>query len=144
MHKAIRIVATSFGAFAGFGGIEHGIFEIMQGNVALGRGDQLDWTALRPRTSLERLRAGHDPAANFLATGILAVALGVVVMDWSLFLIHRRRSGLVLFLLSLALLLFGGGIFPPVIGMIGAAVLLVSMRRSSGGASVYQPARVGF
>ena len=41
---------------------------------------------------------------------------------WSLFFIHRRRSGLVLFLLSLALLLFGGGIFPTVIGMIGAAV----------------------
>ena len=36
MHKAIRIVASSFGAFAGFGGIEHGIFEIMQGNVAPG------------------------------------------------------------------------------------------------------------
>ena len=123
MHKAIRVVASSFGAFAGFGGIEHGIFEIMQGNVAPGGVTissigppcvpELAWNACEPAITL---------LPNFLATGILAVVLGVATMVWSLFFIHRRRSGLVLFLLSLALLLFGGGIFPPVIGMIGAAV----------------------
>jgi hypothetical protein len=33
MRKATRIVASSFGMFAGFGGLEHGYFEILQGNV---------------------------------------------------------------------------------------------------------------
>ena len=33
MKKAVRTVAASFGFLAGFGGPEHGIFEIMQGHV---------------------------------------------------------------------------------------------------------------
>ncbi len=33
MRKATRIVASSLGIFAGFGGPEHGVFEIMRGNV---------------------------------------------------------------------------------------------------------------
>jgi len=74
MHKAIRIVAASFGAFAGFGGIEHGIFEIMQGNVApagvaissIGPPcvPELAWNvcepAMTPRSDrIERLRLGR-------------------------------------------------------------------------------------
>ncbi len=91
MHKAIRIVASSFGAFAGFGGIEHGIFEIMQGNVAPGGVTissigppcvpELAWNACEPAITL---------LPNFLATGILAVvprlalrARGTGVSDFS-------------------------------------------------------------
>ena len=33
MRKATRIIAASFGIFAGFGGLEHGYFEMLQGNV---------------------------------------------------------------------------------------------------------------
>ena len=33
MRKAVRVVAASLGFLAGFGGPEHGIFEIMQGHV---------------------------------------------------------------------------------------------------------------
>ena len=30
MRKATRIIAAAFGAFAGFGGLEHGYFEILK------------------------------------------------------------------------------------------------------------------
>jgi hypothetical protein len=33
MRKATRIIAASFGFVAGFGGLEHGYFEILQGNA---------------------------------------------------------------------------------------------------------------
>jgi hypothetical protein len=33
MRTATRIIAASFGLLAGFGGLEHGYFEILQGNV---------------------------------------------------------------------------------------------------------------
>jgi hypothetical protein len=56
---------------------------------------------------------------NFLITGILAVMIGLVVLIWSIFFIQRKYGGAVLILLSIAMLLFGGGIFPPLIGMIG-------------------------
>ena len=33
MRKATRIVAASFGVLAGIAGLEHGYFEILQGNT---------------------------------------------------------------------------------------------------------------
>ena len=33
MRRATKIIAASFGLFAGFGGMEHGYFEILQGTA---------------------------------------------------------------------------------------------------------------
>jgi hypothetical protein len=56
---------------------------------------------------------------NFLITGILAMLLGLVMVIWSAGFIQCRQGGLVLILLSVLLLTFGGGIFPPIIALIG-------------------------
>ena len=56
---------------------------------------------------------------TFYLTGILAIILGLITIIWSLCFVHHRYGGQVLILLSIALLLFGGGIFPPLIGIIG-------------------------
>jgi hypothetical protein len=58
---------------------------------------------------------------NFLVMGILTVLLGLAVIAWSAGFVARKHGGLVLILLSVALLLFGGGFFPPLIGMVGGA-----------------------
>jgi MFS family permease len=55
---------------------------------------------------------------NFLITGILALIIGLLVMIWSAGFIHHRYGGWIMIALSIALLLFGGGFFPPLIGMI--------------------------
>jgi len=47
------------------------------------------------------------------------VIFGLAILIWSIFFIQRKYGGLGLILLSIALLLFGGGIFPPVIGIVG-------------------------
>jgi hypothetical protein len=59
---------------------------------------------------------------SFLVTGILAVIVGIVNMIWAAFFVHRKRGGLILILLSIALLLVGGGLFPPIIGIIAGAI----------------------
>jgi MFS family permease len=59
---------------------------------------------------------------NFLLTGILATILGILTLIWAAAFVHRKRGGLVLILLSVALLLFGGGIFPPIIGIVAGVV----------------------
>jgi hypothetical protein len=59
---------------------------------------------------------------NFLITGILAIILGIVIMVWSAFFVQKEHGGLVLVLLCIPLLLFGGGLFPPLIGIIAGAV----------------------
>lgn len=58
---------------------------------------------------------------NLLLTGILSVILGLLILVWSIFFTQRKHGGLDLMLLSVALLLFGGGIFPPLIGLIAGA-----------------------
>jgi hypothetical protein len=123
MRKATRIVASLLGVFAGFGGPEHGYFEILRGNV---RPDSLMIASMGPPCDPEAVWHACEPAMtvipSFLVTGILATIVGVVTMIWAAAFVHRRHGGLVLILLSIALLLVGGGIFPPVIGIIAGAV----------------------
>lgn len=45
---------------------------------------------------------------NYLVTGILATILGIVTMIWAAGFVYKKRGWLVLLLLCLALLLFGG------------------------------------
>jgi hypothetical protein len=59
---------------------------------------------------------------NFLVTGILSIVLGLVTMVWAAAFVQRQQGGAILALLSFGLLLFGGGIFPPVIGIIGGVL----------------------
>jgi hypothetical protein len=121
MRRATRILAASFGIFAGFGGLEHGYFEILQGNA---RPDSMMIASMGPPCVPEAVWHACEPAMtivpNFLFTGLLAVALGAVTIAWSALFVQRRYGPAILVLLSLALLLLGGGLIPPLIGFIGA------------------------
>jgi hypothetical protein len=123
MRKATRITATVLGLVAGGAGIEHGVFEALQGNA---QPAGLMIASIGPPCVPEQTWNACEPAMtvmpSFLLTGILAIALGCAVMIWSAFFLQRRRGGLVLILLSVLLLLFGGGIFPPIIGFVAGAL----------------------
>ncbi|MFH1633580.1 MAG: hypothetical protein ABIG63_06160 [Chloroflexota bacterium] len=123
MRKATRIIAASFGIFAGFGGLEHGYFEMLQGNV---RPESIMIASMGASCVPEEIWNACEPAMtiipNFLVTGILAMVLGLVTMVWAAAFVQRQQGGAILALLSFGLLLFGGGIFPPVIGIIGGVV----------------------
>ena len=123
MRKATRVVASLFGIFAGFGGPEHGYFEILQGNV---RPDSLIIAAMGPPCDPEKVWNLCEPAMtvipSFLVTGILATVIGLITMIWAAAFVQRKNGGIVLMLLSIALLLVGGGLFPPVIGIIAGVV----------------------
>jgi MFS family permease len=123
MRKATRIVAALLGVFAGIGGPEHGYFEILQGNV---NPDGLMIAAMGPPCEPENVWNLCEPAMtvvpSFLITGILASLLGIVTMIWAAAFVHKTHGGLVLILLSIALLLTGGGLFPPLIGIVSGVV----------------------
>lgn len=120
MRKATKTVATWFGIAAGGAGIEHGIFEILQGNT---QPESLMIASMGPPCVPDEIWNACEPAMtiipNFLITGILAVIVGLAILIWSIFFVQRKYGGVGLILLSIVLLLFGGGIFPPVIGIIG-------------------------
>jgi hypothetical protein len=122
MRNATKTVATWLGIVAGIAGLEHGYYEMVQGNASwtgimfpsMGPPCNPDvaWNACEPAMSL---------LPNYRVTGLLTIILGLVIIIWSAAFLQTRRGGLVLILLSTALLLLGGGFFPPLIGIIGGA-----------------------
>lgn len=122
MRKATKTVATWFGIVAGIAGLEHGYFEMLQGST---RPANLAFPSMGLPCVPEEIWNACEPAMsvlpNFLITGILATLLGLAMMIWSTAFVQRKHGGLVLILLSIALLLFGGGFFPPLIGLVGGA-----------------------
>ncbi len=112
---------STFGGLVGLIGIEHGIGEILQGNTDPGSIMILSW----PDSAFFSILGG-EPAMtvipNLLVTGILAILVSLVYLAWATLFVQRKHGGLVLILLTIPMLLFGGGIFPPVLGiLIGAA-----------------------
>jgi hypothetical protein len=116
-RSATRVTASVFGALAALAGIEHGIGELLQGSV---RPDGLVIESWPDSKAFEPLSG--EPAMtlvpNLLLTGILAVIAAVALGIWAVTFVERRRGGLGLVLLSVLLLLVGGGFGPPLIGVI--------------------------
>jgi len=121
MRKATKTTASWLGILAGIAGLEHGYFETLQGNIrpasmvfpswGLQQCDPAKiWHACEPAMSI---------LPNFLVTGIITVLLALAIMVWSAGFVQRKNGGSVLMLLSIAFLLFGGGFFPPIIGLAG-------------------------
>jgi hypothetical protein len=114
---ATRVTIATFGALAGLAGVEHGIGEIAQGNKAPGGVVILSW----PDAELFRVLGG-EPAMtivpNLLVTGVLAVVASLLFLVWVTMFVERPHGGPVLLLLSLLVLLVGGGFGPPLLGLI--------------------------
>jgi hypothetical protein len=126
MRKATRVLISTFGALVGLIGIEHGSGEVLQGNAAPSGIMILSW----PGSAFFQVLGG-EPALtiipDLLITGILAILFSLAYLVWAILFIQRKHGGLILILLSIAMLLFGGGIFPPVFGIIlGAAATRIN------------------
>lgn len=115
--SAARIVASIFGVLAGLGGIVHGIGETLQGNIAPDGIVINSWTQGPIATNM-----GGEPGMtiipNLLVTGILTIIVSLALIIWSAALVHKKWGGLILLLLSIAMLLVGGGFGPPIIGIL--------------------------
>lgn len=122
MRKSTKAVATWMGLVAGLAGLEHGYFEILQGST---QPASVAFPSWGPPCDPEKIWHACEPAMsilpNFLITGVLAMLLSLAVIIWSVAFVQRKHGGLTLILLSIALLLFGGGFFPPLISLIGGA-----------------------
>ena len=64
---------------------------------------------------------------NLLITGILAILFSLIFLVWATMFVQRKNGGLVLILLSIVMLLVGGGFGPPILGIIvGAAATRIN------------------
>lgn len=115
--SAARVTALIFGVLSGLGGITHGVGEVLQGNVAPGGIIINSWTRGPIATNMGG-EPGMTIVPNLLVTGVLTIIVSLAVIVWSVAFVQRKRGGLILILLSIAMLLVGGGFGPPIIGIL--------------------------
>jgi hypothetical protein len=109
MNYATRTIVSVLGTIFGLSGMNHGFFEILQGNVPTGG---LFISAIGE--SHQMWPHGNEMAftliPNFLISGIAAVTAGLALIIWSLVFVHRKNGPTVFLILFIVLLLFGGGV----------------------------------
>jgi hypothetical protein len=114
------VVASTFGVLVGLAGVEHGLFEVLQGNVSP---SSIMIEAIGPAQRFWEY--GTERALtivpNFLVTGILAIILGLLVTVWAGAFIDRKYGALILLLMSITLWLVGGGFAPIFMSLLAAA-----------------------
>lgn len=115
--SAARTVASLFGILAGLGGMTHGIGEVLQGNVAPNGIVINSWTQGPIATNM-----GGEPGItlvpNLLVTGLLTILVSLSILVWATRYVQRKNGGRILIGLSMLMLLVGGGIGPPLIGIL--------------------------
>ncbi len=117
---ATKAVASTFGVLVGLAGIEHGFFEMLQGNVTPS-GIMIDAIGPAQRFWEYGTETALTIIPNFFVTGILAMIVGLLVTIWAGAFIDRKYGAGVLLLLSIMLWLVGGG-FAPIFMSILASV----------------------
>lgn len=115
--NASRLNAAVFGGLAGFGGLVHGIGEMLQGSVPPAGVVFNSWAQGPIATHMD-----GEPAMslipNLFVTGLLTVLISLAVIVWAGVFVHRKHGGRILILLAVGMLLVGGGFGPPMIGIL--------------------------
>lgn len=117
----IRVVASALGICVGVSGLDHGFFETLQGSTPT---PGLVVQAIGPaeRMWVYGTEEAFTLVPDFLVTGILAIAVGLATIVWSVGFLDRPNGSRVLLLLGLLLFLVGGGIGMLVFLLAGWAV----------------------
>ena len=119
-NGASRLVASIFGVLVGLAGIEHGIFEMLQGDVPTNGfminaiGDSYKFWEGASERALTVL-------PSFLITGISAIVIGILVTIWASVFVQRKLGATILLVLTLTLFLVGGGMAPIILSIVAVA-----------------------
>src|SRR5665647_3398303 len=109
---ATRTIASALGVFAGLSGLDHGLFEALQGNAPT-PGLIVQSIGPAQRMWVYGTEEAFTLVPNFLVTGILAMTVGTLVIVWSIGFIDRKDGSRV-FLLLAALEIAIAGVVPGV------------------------------
>lgn len=117
MRPAARLMIATFGAYTALMGVEHGIGEMLQGSVKPPDLFIRSW----PDSKFFEILSG-EPALtiipNMVITGVLAVIFSLAYLAWATWYVDRKNAGQVMMLLTIPMLLFGAGLFPPILGLL--------------------------
>ncbi len=105
---ASRIMAMTYGIQCAFLGIMHGYLEILHGSTSTG-GLLIDANSNIANSFYTGIEPALTVIPNFLITGIVAVTVGIVVLAVAIVIEKLKHSGVILIVLSIVLLVTGGG-----------------------------------
>ena len=107
--SATRVIATTTGVIFGFSGINHGLFEFLQGNTPT---DSLVIQAIgeAQRFWVSGTEEAFTIIPNFLISGLLSMTIGLAIMAWSIWFLPTKHGRKVFLGLFILLFLVGGGI----------------------------------
>ncbi|PKO19081.1 MAG: hypothetical protein CVU39_00590 [Chloroflexi bacterium HGW-Chloroflexi-10] len=109
MNRTTKFIVSVLGIVLGISGLNHGIFETLQGAVptpgliiqAIGD-DQQMW--------VHGTEEAFTILPNFLLAGILTILFSLAIIVWTVFFIERKHGPAIFLLLFVLLFLSGGGI----------------------------------
>jgi hypothetical protein len=122
INSATKVAASSIGIIGGgFAGIVHGFFAMLQGNVTP---SSIVINPIGPAQRLWPEAALHaiSIVPNYFVTGICAMIVGLLIVIWAEAFIEKKYGTRVLLLLSIILLLVGGGFGSAFLGTIASLV----------------------
>lgn len=91
------------------GTVNHGIFEILQGNVATS-GVFIEAIGTQQRFWVHGTESAFTIIPNYLFTGIVAIIISFLAMVWSAKFLDTKNGVKIFFILYILMALFGGGI----------------------------------
>ncbi len=109
MNTATRRIVTTLGIVFAVSGMSHGFFEVLQGNAPT-EGMFISAIGQEQRMWEHGNEYAFTLIPSFLVTGVLAIAVSIAVIVWSIRFITTRRGPLVFLLLFVLLFLVGGGV----------------------------------
>lgn len=108
--NATRIVATTIGVFFGlFSGINHGFFELLQGNTPT-NGPFIHAIGEAQRFWPLGTEDAFTILPTFFITGIVSIIVGLAIVIWSLWFLPTKHGTTVFLGLFILSFLVGGGI----------------------------------
>ena len=107
--NATRVIVTTIGVIFGFSGMNHGFFEVLQGNTPTG-GLIIQAIGEAQRFWILGTEEAFTVIPNFLVSGLLSMIVGLAIIIWSLRFIQTKYGRTVFLGLFILLFLVGGGI----------------------------------
>ena len=97
-NGATKTVASTFGVLVGLAGMQHGFFEMLQGNVTP---NDIMIDAIGPEQKFWEYatETALTIIPNFLVTRILAIIFGFLVKIWAYAFINKKNGARILLLL---------------------------------------------
>ncbi len=121
--NATRTIVSTLGVLFAVSGINHGLFETLQGNTPT---PGVFIRSIGPHQQMWPY--GTEDAftliPNFLFSGMVAMAISLVIVVWSLWFVDRKHGSAIFLLLFLLLFLSGGGVAQVVFFTLAWAVSL--------------------